>query len=63
MICGLLNNAGEEHSQLVTHNTHQLSFLLFGEAEGACKDLDDLFGLISLIDDELLLSALTEVDL
>jgi hypothetical protein len=63
MICSLLNDAGEDRSQLVTHDTHQLAFLLFGEAEGTCEDLDDPFRLISLIDDELLLAALTQVDL
>ena len=61
--CGLLNDAGEDHCQLVAHNTHQLAFFLFGEAEGACEDLDDPFGLISLIDDELFLPALSQVDL
>ena len=63
MICGLLNNAGEDSGQLVTHDTHQLGLLLFGESEGACEDLDDPLRLISLIDYELLLAALPEVDL
>ena len=61
--CGLLNDAGEDHCQLVTHYTHQLAFFLFGEAEGACEDLDDPFGLISLIDYQLFLPALSQVDL
>lgn len=63
VVCGLLNDAGEDHSQLVTNYTHQLAFFLFGKAEGACEDLDDPFWLISLIDDELLLPALSQVDL
>jgi hypothetical protein len=63
MICGLLNDAGEDRSQLVTHDTHQLALLLFGEAEGAREDLDDPLRLISLINDELLLAALAQIDL
>jgi hypothetical protein len=63
MVCGFLYDAGEDSGQLVTHDTHQLAFLLLGEAEGAREDLDDPLRLISLIDDELLLAALSEVDL